>query len=774
METHGGPVADHSDSNKHACPVDEEQGGIWVLSEEVRKPEEAPAATPTAEVSPTHRPDNSGGDPRPSSLVNDCISVNAPAPAAASFGTKQNLFKHIQPFVMTDQEDVALLLEMNESPDHLPVTFIGKHSLAISVGCFVCYLFLQIIFSYATPACAVTYTYAPWTHDVAVGVMALYGLVTLIYAACIGYYYHALDKAPNYQHNERVYLIGILNCSMATTVVAGAATGLFLWNPSAVCVDGLNVVTPNSQWAEWIVLIPMLIFMTLSAERRMTHWIWADSVHVMSHELCIVLGFAMVFVKNVVITWALFVVSCVFMVTHMVLRRCNLRLSVRHFRINQWEEDNGSRSRFAWTLFVSFPVFPVLYVFAGTGIINANQLLAANMITGLLSKFVFIGMLSSEMFFIQLANERHYVRQRNAKLEYLFRSVSVPLQILIMTMNTISRMKWSSGSSAALSGHRKEAMCTEADQDHLPKPRSEWEDNVPASPLPLDVSHVHMSVLNNSLKTINQVTETMHDALQYIQDLRKIDYHGVGMKIGIMDLPHVLGNALNLVNSRVSSRNVYFKTHGLLEHTGTNTDPPAHYNILGDQVYMYYVLMYLLTRVALSAVKNSEVSVGFQIKSQSTKMVKFNTASFVQEGHVSDHQPRIHVSILFNVRNQVGDGLGKFTFLNDDAFCETFKNVTHDFYHFYFTANDTVGNVSTETMNALYEQQSLQKWFSGSYGQKTEWLMVEKILMLHGAQMTVKMDRFHWYEMEITFPSSPPDLEPRTPKPRTPEHKIEF
>jgi len=769
MENHACPVADHSDSSKHACPVDEEQGGIWVLSDEVRKPEaapQAPAETPTAEVSPAHRPDHSGGDPRPSSLVNECISVDspAPAPAAPPFCTKQNLFRNIQPFVMTDQEDVALLLEMNESPDHLPMTFIGQHSLVISVSCFVCYLWLQIIFSYATPACAVTYTYAPWTRDVAVGVMALYGLVTLIYAACIGYYYHALDKAPNYQHNERVYLIGILNCSMATTVVAGAATGLFLWNPSAVCVDGLNVVTPNSQWAEWIVLIPMLIFMTLSAERRMTHWRWADSVHVVSHELCIVLGFAMVFVKNVVITWALFAVSCVFMVTHMVLRRCNLRLSVRHFRINQWEEDNGSRSRFAWTLFVSFPVFPVLYVFAGTGIINAHQLMAANMITGLLTKFVFIGVLTSEMFFIQLANERHYVRQRNAKLEYLFRSVSVPLQILIMTMDTISRMKWSS------SGRSAEVSCERKDQDHLPKPRPEWEnDNVPASPLPLVVSHVHLSVLNNSLKTINQVTENMHDALQYIQDLRKIDYHGVGMKIGVMDLPHVLENALNLVNSRVSSRDVYFKTHGLLSLLLEHTDSPAHYHILGDQVYMYYVLMYLLTRVALSVVKNSEVSVGFQIKSQSTKMVKFNTASFAQEGPALDHQPRIHVSILFNVRNQVGDGLGKFTFLNDDAFCETFKNVTHDFYQFYFAANDTVCNVSTDTMNALYEQQSLQKWFSGSYGQKTEWLMVEKILMLHGAQMTVKMDRYHWYEMEMTFPSSPPD-----PGPRNPGHKIEF
>lgn len=292
-------------------------------------------------------------------------------------------------------------------------TVIGNHWPTICGGVGIIYTVFQALVSTVTTPCLSTYDYGPATRDTGIVFVSMYALSAVAYTllAC---WVHALLL------HEQQYLRGIYACAATVNAVAGCATGLFLWRPQEVCVDGLGVITPNPQWAEWLVLSPLLGFMAIAVEEKADTWTWRDTLKIANFGTCIFFGFLMNMTTSAPTAWGLFTASCVFMSVHVVFR----------YR---------SDTRLSWVLLTLFPLFPVIYLLTYAHVMNADQLVIGNMIAGGLTKFVFIGLISTEVSVIQLQTERRQRLHQEKNFEYIYKDILVPVHLLKMNMGLLDQ-----------------------------------------------------------------------------------------------------------------------------------------------------------------------------------------------------------------------------------------------------------------------------------------------------------------------------------------------
>ena len=108
----------------------------------------------------------------------------------------------------------------------------------------------------------------------------------------------------------------IQSSSHQVSLVAGAATGFYLTNGigNYACIDALGVYSPNSQWAEWLTLAPLLNYIAIAVEDKPKDLTLEDIMVIFLIFLCILFGFIMNFYKDFVTGWILWSISSLCMI----------------------------------------------------------------------------------------------------------------------------------------------------------------------------------------------------------------------------------------------------------------------------------------------------------------------------------------------------------------------------------------------------------------------------------------------------------------------------
>ena len=211
------------------------------------------------------------------------------------------------------------------------------------------------------------------------------------------------------------------------------------------CLDALGVYSPNPQWAEWLTMAPLLAYMAIAVEDKPNNLTWSDLIAIFRFGLCIFFGFLMVFPLGTVSGWVLFALSSLSMTGNVVgVAIPKVRGVVKENKerfVPVWEKERAMmKSRLAFTLFVSLPVFPLIYLLSYFNIMDKNQLLVGYMVAGFLTKFIFIALISTEASVLQVAAERRVAESRRNFLKYIFAEVRVPLNMLSMGISVLEQV----------------------------------------------------------------------------------------------------------------------------------------------------------------------------------------------------------------------------------------------------------------------------------------------------------------------------------------------
>ena len=185
--------------------------------------------------------------------------------------------------------------------------------------------------------------------------------------------------------------------------IAGSSSLItYLYNWGGICVDYFNVVTPASQWPEWIASVPFLVYISLSIDSRSKYLKKKELFVIFSMMLCIVFGFLMQLKLSGYASAVILIVSnlSIFATILMVHRdsvhsekdnkdQAFLKVSASTEKeFNRISNAVKMRS-LTYLLFFVFPIFPFIYILAMTEFLGQNGTLIAYQIAGLISKLMF-------------------------------------------------------------------------------------------------------------------------------------------------------------------------------------------------------------------------------------------------------------------------------------------------------------------------------------------------------------------------------------------------
>lgn len=234
------------------------------------------------------------------------------------------------------------------------------------------------------------------------------------------------------------------------TVSSIAASSFFLtfaWHWGGVCTDVLGVDSTAAQWAEWLVTVPLMVYMTLAME---------DKKSLTSHDLTILavfilaisFGFLLNF-KNMPTAagYVMFVLGCCSITVTIVLDR----LSGKKFKsaINDHCTSHAdyrralikaSKRRTLSRLFLAvFPLFPLTHILAQAKVLDRESTIIAYALCSLIAKLLFAGSVSDAHMSLadgvtklRLTAEQTANDKRRNFLRYVFHEVRVPLNTISM------------------------------------------------------------------------------------------------------------------------------------------------------------------------------------------------------------------------------------------------------------------------------------------------------------------------------------------------------
>ena len=186
--------------------------------------------------------------------------------------------------------------------------------------------------------------------------------------------------------------------------------------------------------------------MAIAVEDKPNNLTWADLIAIFRFGLCIFFGFLMVFPFSTIAGWVLFALSSLSMTGNVIgaaipkLKGVVVKDTKERF-VPVWEKERAMmKSRLAFTLFISLPVFPLIYLLSYFNVIDKNQLLVGYMAAGFLTKFIFIALISTEASVLQVAAERRAAESRRNFLKYIFAEVRVPLNMLSMGISVLEQV----------------------------------------------------------------------------------------------------------------------------------------------------------------------------------------------------------------------------------------------------------------------------------------------------------------------------------------------
>lgn len=234
------------------------------------------------------------------------------------------------------------------------------------------------------------------------------------------------------------------------TVSSIAASSFFLtfsWHWGGVCTDVLGVDSTTAQWAEWLVTVPLMVYMTVAMEDKSSLTSY-DIIILTVFVLAISFGFLLNFKEMpMAVGYVMFILGCCSITVTIVLDR----LSGTKFMnaINDHSTSHGdyrralikaSKRRTLSRLFLAvFPLFPLTHILAQVGVLDRENTIISYALCSLIAKLLFAGSVSDTHMSLadgvnklRLSAEQTANDKRRNFLRYVFHEVRVPLNTISM------------------------------------------------------------------------------------------------------------------------------------------------------------------------------------------------------------------------------------------------------------------------------------------------------------------------------------------------------
>jgi hypothetical protein len=234
------------------------------------------------------------------------------------------------------------------------------------------YIILQVIISHQNGSCIAidTEPFSDWTRVTNVIVASCFLLLFVQNIISMSFFLVSLQKGM--QHPRSVY-----GAAATITLIAGISSILsFTVGSRHICKDALGIETYRSQWADWMVTVPLLAYVTIAIEDkcRLTR---EDKLALVSTFLMIFFGFAMNFVQqSPVYGWCLFTLSgiCSYGLLRMALRsrrKAHAVQAMMEKASTSWQVERSiMKYRLSFLLVLVVPTFLLVYLLRYAGIIS--------------------------------------------------------------------------------------------------------------------------------------------------------------------------------------------------------------------------------------------------------------------------------------------------------------------------------------------------------------------------------------------------------------------
>ena len=227
-------------------------------------------------------------------------------------------------------------------------------------------------------------------------------LVHLSYAFAEGYC-KSFD-GPNFPLHATTFTVNF---------IAGSSSFIqYFYEFGGICKDSFGVVSPASQWPEWITSVPLLVYVALSIDSRRSKLKTKDCIVITSMATCILAGYMLQLPISklwsclILICAHLCILSTILMIhrdhhkdVYLNERADAVKLSAKSVIGNKTLElevgriTNAIKTRtLAYLLFFVFPIFPLVHVMALVGFIDADMTFIAWQVAGVFAKLVFVAL----------------------------------------------------------------------------------------------------------------------------------------------------------------------------------------------------------------------------------------------------------------------------------------------------------------------------------------------------------------------------------------------
>ena len=256
---------------------------------------------------------------------------------------------------------------------------------------------------------------------------------------------------------SRMYHRLLYLTAFVISLVAGSSnllTSLY----GGVCKDALGVESPVAQWGEWLVCVPLMVYINIAIEDKDQELSDSDLAIIFLTSISILLGFMMnfhePFAVGVIffslanfcfIAFPLYSIKCSKRAVKPQFSRLRSNLSTVETRVSQ-EQDLIKATKYAYLsrlLFIIFPVFPLVYLLAFFKFLDRDQTMVFFGFGGIIAKMFFSNILVdikvgiSDQISAQRRLKRSADESRNIFLRYVFHELRTPLHTLTMGMTVI-------------------------------------------------------------------------------------------------------------------------------------------------------------------------------------------------------------------------------------------------------------------------------------------------------------------------------------------------
>ena len=197
--------------------------------------------------------------------------------------------------------------------------------------------------------------------------------------------------------------------------IAGSSSFIqYFYDFGGICRDSFGVVSPASQWPEWITSVPLLVYVALSIDSRREKLKPRDVIVMTAMATCIMAGYMLQL--NISKIWSCLILLCAHFCifsTILMIHRDHLKdismnekadnavrtgsskslLEHRYLDREVGRITNAIKTRtLAYLLFFVFPIFPLVHVAAILGFIDADTTFIAWQVAGVFAKLVFVAL----------------------------------------------------------------------------------------------------------------------------------------------------------------------------------------------------------------------------------------------------------------------------------------------------------------------------------------------------------------------------------------------